>query len=71
MVAPERIELSHPCEYQILSLARLPIPPQSHTEECYSPGISSIKPECLYFGSMLTVSIAGVAVSFSFLSLLL
>src|SRR5437868_3570923 len=29
MVAPERIELSHPYGYTILSRARLPIPPQS------------------------------------------
>ena len=30
MVAPDRIELSHPCGYQILNLARLPISPGSH-----------------------------------------
>ena len=30
MVGPERIELSRHCCHQILSLARLPIPPQPH-----------------------------------------
>lgn len=28
LVAPERLELSHPCGYWILSPTRLPVPPQ-------------------------------------------
>ncbi len=33
MVALSGVEPEHPFEYQILSLARLPIPPQSQREQ--------------------------------------
>jgi len=32
MVPPVGIEPTHPCGYKILSLARLPIPPQGHNK---------------------------------------
>ena len=32
------IEPAHPCERQILSLLRLPIPPSGHNPDCYREG---------------------------------
>jgi hypothetical protein len=34
MVASERVELSHPCEYRNLNPARLPIPPRGQWLQC-------------------------------------
>jgi hypothetical protein len=36
MVAPVRVELTHPCEYRNLNPARLPIPPRGHYKNHYS-----------------------------------
>ena len=35
MVASERVELSHPCEYRNLNPARLPIPPRGQWLQCH------------------------------------
>lgn len=46
MVRMKGLEPSHPCEYQNLNLARLPIPPHPHIETAQK--VSHLRPNLLY-----------------------